>query len=303
MEDNEDNNEDNDVFDNGIELMAMTSPNPIENIKSDYFIQNLFGIIQKKRAMEIIRYSKRNQKRLKLDFKDYKEYSELYSTIEIEVRPIQKKEGYFIRISDDDMKYCHIYFNNNREKEIKRTVLNKSDRVAKIDIILDYQIKTFNRLFYDCKCIKSVYFKKFSRGNIYDMNGLFLECSSLKDVNLSILKTSCVTDMSGMFYGCSSLEELNLSNFDTKNVTNMRFMFFKCSKLKELNLSNFNTTHVENMRCMFYECTLLKELNISNFKTNDSTDMKSMFSHCTDTLKNKMRGHPKCLRKEAFDDY
>ena len=295
--------ETNDVFVVGIELMELTSRNPIENIKSDYFIQKLFGNIEIKKSMNLIKYSKRNQRRLKLDFNSYKEYSELYSTVEIEIKPIPKKEGYFIRISDEDMKYCHIYFNNNKAEEVKRTVLNKKDKVSIIEVIMDHHIKTFNRLFYDCKCIKSVNIKKFSRGNIQDMNGLFLECSSLKEVNLSNLNTTNVVDMSGMFYGCTSLELLNISNFNTNNVTNMRFMFAKCSKLKLLNLSNFNTTKVTSMRCMFYDCIFLKDLNISSFKINDKTDTKSMFSHCSDTLKNKMRVHSKILREEAFDDY
>ena len=65
--------ETNDVFVVGIELMALTSKNPIENIKSDYFIQKLFDNIQKKKSMNLIKYSKRNQRRLKLDFNSYKE--------------------------------------------------------------------------------------------------------------------------------------------------------------------------------------------------------------------------------------
>ena len=101
-----------------------------------------------------------------------------------------------------------IYYNDNKKKEIKNTSLNKDDNVSKISIIIDYQIKSFSRLFYNCGSIESIEFKKFCRNNI--------------------------TDMTSMFYGCSSLKELNLNNFNTNNVTNMSFMFSDC--LNELKL-------------------------------------------------------------------
>ena len=87
--------------------------------------------------------------------------------------------------------------------------INEEDKVTKIKIIIDYQVKSFS-LFYKCECIESINFKKFYRDNI--------------------------TDMSWMFRGCSSLKELNLNNFNTNNVTDMSYMFYECRSLKELNL-------------------------------------------------------------------
>ena len=101
-----------------------------------------------------------------------------------------------------EIKYFHVYFNDNKKEEIENTSLNKDDNVSKISIIIDYQIKSFSELFKYCFGIESIEFKKFYRNN--------------------------VTDMSGMFSGCSSLKELNLNNFNTNNVTNMSdlFLFF-----------------------------------------------------------------------------
>ena len=63
-------------------------PNPItEEIKSDYFLQKLYDNMPKKKKLEIVKYNKRIQNRLNLDVKDYKEYSETYSSIEIEIIP------------------------------------------------------------------------------------------------------------------------------------------------------------------------------------------------------------------------
>ena len=42
-----------------------------------------------------------------------------------------------------------------------------------IKIIIDYQIKSFELLFYECKCIESINFKKFYRNNINNMENMF----------------------------------------------------------------------------------------------------------------------------------
>ena len=142
------------------------------------------------------------QKRLNVNINNYKDFSEKCSSIELEIIPIQNKYGPFIKIKEENKKYFHIYFNNNKE-EIKKTELNKEDKVSKINITIDYQIESFFELFKNCKCIESINFKKFYRNN--------------------------VTNMSFMFSGCSSLKELNLSNFNTYNVNYMEYMFYGCS--------------------------------------------------------------------------
>ena len=81
--------------------------------------------------------------------------------------------------------------------------IDEEDKVTKIKIIIDYQVKSFKDLFYECKCIESINFKKFYRNNITDMSGMFFECSSLKELNLNNFNTNNVTDMSCMFYKCS----------------------------------------------------------------------------------------------------
>ena len=58
--------------------------------------------------------------------------------------------GNFIHINEEeDEYYYHIYFNDNNE-EIKRYHLNRNDRINKITIIIDYQIKSFYKLFFHC---------------------------------------------------------------------------------------------------------------------------------------------------------
>jgi len=129
--------------------------------------------MKKKISLEIIKYNKDIQKRLKININHYKEYSEIYSSIEIELTTKENEYGKFINIKEGDEKYYHIYFNDNKKDEIKNTYLNKDDKVSKINIITDYQIKSFYYLFLDCECIESINFKKFSRININNMSIMF----------------------------------------------------------------------------------------------------------------------------------
>ena len=282
-------------------LKQIKSKDKYENIKSDYFIQKVFDNLQIRKKLEIIKYNKNIQKRIHINVNDYKEYSEIYSLIELEIKPVNNISGKFINISEENKKYFHIYFDNNKE-EVERYYLYRNEQIKSIKVIIDYQVKLFYKLFYGCNCIESISFTKFYRNNITNMSGMFFWCSSLKEINLTKFITNNVTNMRCMFFWCSSLKELNLSNFNTNNVTNMEYMFNGCVSLKELNLSNFDTYNVINMSFMFYKCLSLEELNLSNFNTNNVTNMKGMFSGCSDELKIKIKSRYNNLKEEAFHD-
>ena len=156
-------------------------PNPItEKIKSDYFLQKLYDNMTKKKKLEIVKYNKRIQNRINLSVKNYKEYSETFTPIEIEIIPKKDEYGKFINIDENDELYYHIYFNDNKEEMKNKYTINKKDKITKIKIIIDYQVKSFKDLFSWCKCAKSINFKKFYRNNITDMSWMFDRCSSLK---------------------------------------------------------------------------------------------------------------------------
>ena len=176
--------------------------NKFINLKSDYILKRLFGIMQTKISLKIIKCNINIQKRLNININNYKDFSEKFSSIELEIIPIQNKYGDFIKIEEKDKKYFHIYFNDNKE-EIKKTELNEEDKVSKINIIIDHQIKSFYRLFTNCEYISSINFKKFIRNNITNMSNMFFRCLSLKELNLSNFNTNKVIDMSCIFSGCS----------------------------------------------------------------------------------------------------
>ena len=120
-----------------------------ENLKSDFFFIKIFDIIKKKKSLEIFKYNKKLQKRLNININNYKEYSQLYSSIEIELKLAFNIHGTFINISDEEKEYYHIYFDDSIE-EIKRNNLKDNENVKMIKIIINYQIKSFSKLFYYC---------------------------------------------------------------------------------------------------------------------------------------------------------
>ena len=188
-----------------------------KNIKNNNILRKVFNNLPKKNSLQITKYNKKIKGRLNLSINDYKEFSEKYSSIEIELTLVNNEYSNFINIKEYNQLYYHIYFDNN-EEEINRHFLNKNDKVNKINIIINYQVESFFELFEDCTCIESIYFKKFCRKNITNMCRMFSGCSSLKVINLSQFNTNNVTNMNGMFARCSSLKEINLSNFNTNNV-------------------------------------------------------------------------------------
>ena len=140
----------------------------IENIKNRYILSKIYYNMTKKKKLEIVKYNKRIQNRINLSVKNYIEYSETFTPIEIEIIPTKDKYGRFININENDKLYYHIYFNDNKEEIKNKYKINKKDKIAKIKIIIDYQVKSFKELFSGCKCIESINFKKFYRNNIIE---------------------------------------------------------------------------------------------------------------------------------------
>ena len=196
----------------------------LENLKSNFILKKIFNILIKNKSLEVVKFNKNLQKRLNFSFNDYKEYSQLYSSIELELKLADKECNKFINIPYDKEKYYHIYCDNS-DKELSIYDIKNIGKNKTIKIKINYQIKSFIKLFNECDWIYSIFFKKFSRNNIIDMSYLFSRCSSLKELNLSNFNTDNVTNMRYMFEDCSSLTELNLSNFNTDNVTDMSYMF------------------------------------------------------------------------------
>ena len=257
------------------------------NIKSDFFFQKIFELLERNKYLSIIKYNKAIQNKLKISLKDYKEYSELYSQIEIELKPRSSWFGKYINILDENKEYFHIYFNDEKE-EIKRYELEQDEEVNKIKVVIDYQVSVLAYLFLKVECIESISFKKFKRTNITDIRGMFSNCSNLKKIDFSNFITDNVISMSCMFYKCTSLTELDLSNFNTDNVIDMKLMFADCINLKKINILNFTTTKLECTFHMFSDCESLQELIFNDFNINNVPEKGFMFLGCSKEFEKKV---------------
>ena len=204
--------------------------NMIKKIRSKYIVMKIFDDLKLTKLLDIIHYNKEYPKLMKIKLKDYKNE---FSKIEIEIIPKENTYGKFINFS----KNIQIYFNDNK-KEIEKRKITKDDKVTKIKIIINHNIKSLSDLFSRCKCIKKINFIKFNRDDINDMSWMFCRCISLEEINLSNFNTTNVTNMAGMFSYCSSLKELDLSNFNTSKIEYMNYMFKGCSSNLSLICSN-----------------------------------------------------------------
>ena len=68
-------------------------------------MQKVFNNMQKRISLEIIKYNINIQKRMNININNYKDFSEKFSSIELEIIPIQNKYGCFIKIKEKDEKY------------------------------------------------------------------------------------------------------------------------------------------------------------------------------------------------------
>ena len=162
----------------------IVSSNQLRNVKSHYIIQLIFEYTTERKSLEAIRYNKSIQKRINININHYKAYSETKTSIELDIIPKKGEYSNFINIYGEDKKYIHIYFNDNKNKEIENTSLNIDDNISKISIIIDYQIKSFSELFYYCESIESIEFKKFYRNNVNNMSWMFYRCYSIKEYKI-----------------------------------------------------------------------------------------------------------------------
>ena len=159
-----------------LEINQIKLKGKLDNLKSDFFLEKLFNNLNEKKVLEILKYNKNIKKRIHVNINDYKNYSEKYSSIEIEIEPIANEYGQFINIKQEEEKYYHIYFKylNDNIEEINSTFIAKFEEIKAIKIIINYLISSLMNLFRYSQNIKSINFKKFCRNNITDMSFMFL---------------------------------------------------------------------------------------------------------------------------------
>ena len=149
-------------------LIIKMSAQPLLKIKSKIILNKIISNSSKIIKFNLIKYNKKIQKRLNVNINDYEEE---FSPIEIKIMFSGNKHGQFINFDKMNEKYFHIYADNKEKK--KNEIDNE---IKEVKITIDYQIKSFSKLFLDCTCIESITFNKFNRTNIIDMKQMFYGC-------------------------------------------------------------------------------------------------------------------------------
>ena len=262
--------------------------NNITNINSKYIIRFIIKeYLRRKLYFNLFRHNKKIQEILEINLKSYQEYyNRRLNRTEMEIIPIEKIEpdiSYLFIKSRENKNYYHIYFDNDFNTQIKRNYITYKDKIKKITIKIDMELKSLRGLFRECTAIKEFKFTKFNRDDFTDIQDLFYGCINLEKIDLQIFKSKNLTNMNYLFSRCSSLHELNISNLDTSKVSEMVCLFSGCYLLKKLKF-NFKTQNVTNMKGMFYKCKSLKEIDVVNFNTKNVMDFSEMFFECVNLI-------------------
>ena len=112
-------------------LKLIKSKNKFVNLKSDYFIQKLFDYMEKRISLKIIKCNINIQKRLNININNYKDFSEKFSSIELDIIPIQNEYGPFIKIKKK-IKNIFIYILIIIKKKLKKQNYIKKIKYQKL---------------------------------------------------------------------------------------------------------------------------------------------------------------------------
>ena len=118
----------------------------LNDIKSKYIREIIFGYLNTKKILQLIKYNKKLQKKINITINDYENFI-IENKIEIELQidkyqEEKEEKNYFINFEKEDKPFIHIYLNNNN-KETKRNYIKKEEFIPTIKIILDLKFKKF----------------------------------------------------------------------------------------------------------------------------------------------------------------
>ena len=159
----------------------------IDNIHSKYILKVIFGYIIKRHSFQIIRYNKTIQRKADITLEDYHKQYKLYSKIELEIIPMERRDlnlNDIIR-RDYNKSYYHIYINNNKKELGPKSDTLYNAKVKKIKIIIDTEFESLKGLFMDCIDISKLKFLRYKRIDVTDMSDMFSGCINLVELDFS----------------------------------------------------------------------------------------------------------------------
>ena len=152
-------------------------------------------------------------------------------------------------------------------------------------LIID-NVKTIERMFYNCNKLVNIDVSNWNTSNITNMSDVFNDCVKIQRLDVSKWDVSNVTTMYHLFEHCRTLTSLDVTNWDTSKVVNMSYLF-GCDNGSKMNLieirgiENLNVSNVQAMNGIFQECSNLKKIDLSNWDTSSLKYLSYAFEGCT----------------------
>ena len=75
----------------------------LQSIKSNFILKKIHSYLKQSKSLDIIRYNKKLQKRLNFTFKNYKDFSEIFTPIEIEIMNMMITKYYLLKIDMENL--------------------------------------------------------------------------------------------------------------------------------------------------------------------------------------------------------
>ena len=124
-------------------------------IRSRYIMNKILNILDEKKKLKMVKYSKRIRFKMGLSYINYNDHAQTFSTIELELHLTENSYGKFINMEEGKEKYYHIFFGkiyinekgkkyksiSYNEKEAKKDYIDENEQVDVIKIIIDHQIE------------------------------------------------------------------------------------------------------------------------------------------------------------------
>ena len=126
--------------------MKVSNKGHLTNIRSKYILMHILNNLELKKTLDLFKYNKKLQKKLKVNLNDYKKCSEEIEILIEPLKTLEKESNKFINIENlNELAYFHIFFDDCKEGE-KRNFLKKNETISKIKIIIDNKVSSLKGL-------------------------------------------------------------------------------------------------------------------------------------------------------------
>ena len=114
----------------------------LRKIKSKLILSKIFGSLNMRLYLKLIKYTKKLLNKMAIGLNDYKEYGQIEIIIKIKNFEKDTQHEKFININYNPS-YYHIYFDGNNKEILTKNFIYGSEKIKEVKIIIDPRSKFF----------------------------------------------------------------------------------------------------------------------------------------------------------------